>query len=92
MSKEREKEIRIREFVEYSGFKTMTAVSMFLHELGKGIDDVEKVVSNVNTGFSILLDTGRKVVGALNRPRLDAEIDFHRRQLERLEEKKRENL
>lgn len=92
MSKEKEKEIRIREFVEYSGFKTMTSVSMFLHELGKGIDDVEKIVSNVNTGFSILLDTGRKVVGALNRPRIDAEIDFHRRQLERLEEKKRENL
>jgi len=92
MSSDEEKEVKVREYIEYSGFKTFAGVSMFLQQLGKGIDDVEKVVSNVNTGFSILLDTGRRVVGALNQPRIDAAIDFHRRQLERLEEKKRENL
>ncbi len=92
MSRDEEKEVKVRKLIEYSGFKTWTAASMFLQELGKGIDEVEQIVSNVNTGFSILLDTGRRVVGALNQPRVDAAIDYHRRQLERLEEKKRENL
>jgi len=92
MARDEEKEVRVRELVEYGGFKTFAAVSVFLQKLGKGIDDVEQVVSNVNTGFSILLDTGRTVVGALNRPRIDAEMDYHRRQLELLEEKKKRNL
>ena len=92
MSREKEKEVRVRELIEYGGFKTWTAVSMFLQQLGKGIDDVESVVSDVNTGFSILLDTGRRVVGALNRPGIDAAMEYHRRQLELLEEKKKRNL
>jgi len=93
MSTDKEKEeVSVRRLVEYGGFKTFAAVSMFLQQLGKGIDDVEQVVSNVNTGFSILLDTGRKVVGALSKPRIDAEIDYHRRQLELLEERRKRNL
>lgn len=92
MVRDKEDEVKVRELVEYGGFKTWAAVGMFLQQLGKGIDDVDQIVSNVNTGFSILLDTGRKVVGALTEPRIDAEIEYHRRQLERLEAKKRENL
>jgi len=93
MSTDKEKEeVRIRRLVEYGGFRTWTAVSMFLQQLGKDIDDVESVVSDVNTGFSILLDTGRRVVGALNRSGIDAAMEYHRRQLELLEEKKKRNL
>lgn len=92
MAREEDKEVKVRELVEYGGFKTWAAVSTFLQQLGKGIDDVDQIVSNVNTGFSILLDTGRKVVGALSEPRIDAEIEYHLRQLERLEAKKRKNL
>ena len=92
MSEDDKKSVRVREFIEYSGFRTMAAVGVFLRQLGKSIDDVEKVVSDVNTGFSILLDTGKRVVGALNRPRVDAAIEYHQRQLERLEKKKSENL
>ena len=92
MSREKEKEVKVRELIEYGGFKTWTAVSHFLQQLGKGIDDVESVVSDVNTGFSILLDTGRRVVGALNRSGIDAAMEYHHRQLELLEEKKKRNL
>lgn len=92
MSRDEKKEIKVREFIEYSGFKTWAAVGLFLQQLGKGIDDVERVVSDVNTGFGLIIDTGRRVIGALTQPNIDAEIERHRREIERLEEKKRENL
>ncbi|GAJ04574.1 unnamed protein product, partial [marine sediment metagenome] len=77
--KEEKKEIKVKDLVRYSGFKMWTDVSLFLQQLGKSIDDVESVVSDVNTGFSILLDTGRRVVGALNRSGIDAAMEYHHR-------------
>ena len=88
MSKDEREKVRVREFIEYSGFKTWAAVSQFLQQLGKSIDDVERVVSDVNTGFSLIIDTGRRVIGALAQPNIDAAIEHHRREIERLEKKK----
>lgn len=93
MSDEDERKgLKVRELVEYGYFPTLAAATRFLKNIGKGINDVERIVSNVNTGVSILLETGKYVIGALTQPTVDAQIDFHRRQLEQLEKKKRENL
>lgn len=93
MSGDDEKKVQVRAFTEYSGFKTLAAADEFLTNIGKGIDDVEKIVSDVNTGFSILLGTSRRVVAALSSsPSIDDVIDYHRREIELLEEKKRKIL
>lgn len=89
---EKKDKVKVRELVEYGGFKTLAAAGLFLQRIGKGINEVEGIVTNVNTGVSILLETGKYVIGALTQPPIDAAIEYHRHALERLEEKKKKNL
>ena len=92
MSGDEEEGVKIRELIEYSGFRTRAAVSVFLENIGRKIEEAESIVSDVSTGFSILFQTGRRVIGALTSPSIDDVIEHHRRELARLEEKKKKNL
>jgi len=86
---EEKKELKIRDLVEISGFKSWVEVSNFLHDLGGGVEQVEKIVTDVGLGTRLILRGVEAAIGAFDESVIDSEIERHRKKIEELEAAKK---